>query len=149
LLEKYKLAVEDVWQGEEHLGQKIAAVGFAEGWSERFDQSERELDQLLARLRADIEKLDPTLLDTLQHTQEKVKYQIEKLRGKLTRAALSRSDLMSRHVAALSRSIMPHKDLQERRVGGAYFLGRAGYELLDQVLSHIQVHCSDHQVMKV
>ena len=142
LMEKYKLSLEDVWQGDEHLSQKIAATGFAEGWSERFDQSERELEQLLTRLQGDIEKLDPTLLDTLQHAKEKMKYQMERLRGKLTRAALGRSDLLVRHVQALSRFLLPHKDLQERRVGGAYFLGRAGYELLDRLLAQIQVRCS-------
>jgi hypothetical protein len=147
-MEKYKVSLEDVWQGEEHLSKKIAAAGFAEGWSERFDRSERELEQLLTRLQGDIEKLDPTLLDTLQHTKEKVKYQMERLRGKLTRAALGRSDLLVRHVQALSRFLLPHKDLQERRVGGAYFLGRAGYELLDRLLAHIQVRCSDHQTFK-
>jgi bacillithiol biosynthesis cysteine-adding enzyme BshC len=148
VLEKYKLGVGDVWQGEEHLSQKIAAGGFAEGWSERFDQSERELAQLLDRLQGDIEKLDPTLLDTLQHAKEKMKYQMERLRGKLTRAALSRSDLLVRHVQSLSRFLLPHKDLQERRVGGVYFLGRAGYELLDRLLAQIQVRCSDHQTLK-
>jgi bacillithiol biosynthesis cysteine-adding enzyme BshC len=148
LMEKYKLSLEDVWQGEEHLSQKIAASGFAEGWSQRFDQSERELEQLLDRLRGDIEKLDPTLLDTLQHAKEKMKYQMERLRGKLTRAALGRSELLVRHVQALSRFLLPHKDLQERRVGGAYFLSRAGYELLDRLLAHVQVRCSDHQTLQ-
>jgi bacillithiol biosynthesis cysteine-adding enzyme BshC len=149
LMEKYRLSLEDVWQGEEHLSQRIAASGFAEGWSERFDQSERELEQLLERLHTDIEKLDPTLIDTLVHAKEKMKYQMERLRGKLTRAALGRSDLLLRHVQALSRFLMPHKDLQERRVGGAYFLGRAGYELLDKLLPQIQVRCSDHQTLKI
>ena len=148
LMEKYKLSLGDVWQGEEHLSQKIAATGYAEGWSERFDQGERELEQLLSRLQGDIEKLDPTLLDTLQHVKEKMKYQMERMRGKLSRAALSRSDLLVRHVQALSRFLLPHKDLQERRVGGAYFLGRAGYGLLDRVLEHIQVRCSDHQTLR-
>jgi bacillithiol biosynthesis cysteine-adding enzyme BshC len=148
LMEKYKLGLEDVWQGDEHLSQRIAASGFAEGWSERFDQSEHELERLLERLHTDIEKLDHTLLDTLVHTKEKMKYQMERLRGKLTRAALGRSDLLVRHVQALSRFLMPHKDLQERRVGGAYFLGRAGYELLDRLLPQIQVRCSDHQALK-
>jgi uncharacterized protein YllA (UPF0747 family) len=146
-MEKYKLGLEDVWQGDEHLSQKIAATGYAEGWSERYDQSERELEQLLTRLQGDIEKLDPTLLDSLQHTKEKMKYQMERLRGKLTRAALGRSDLLVRHVQALSRFLTPHKDLQERRVGGAYFLGRVGYDLLDRLLAQIQVRCSDHQTL--
>jgi len=148
LMEKYRLGLEDVWQGEEHLSRRIAAGGFAEGWSERFDQSERDLEQLLGRLQADIEKLDPTLLDSLQHAKEKVKYQMEKLRGKVTRAALGRSDLLARHVHALSRFLLPHKDLQERRLTGAYFLGRAGYGLLDQLLTQIQSRCSDHQALK-
>jgi bacillithiol biosynthesis cysteine-adding enzyme BshC len=148
LMEKYKLELGDVWQGEEILGQKIAAAGFAEGWSEHFDQSERELDQLLTRLQGDIEKLDATLLDTLQHTKEKMKYQMERLRGKLTRAALGRSDLLVRHVQVLSGFLLPHKDLQERRVGGAYFLGRGGYELLEHLLAQVQIHCSDHQTFK-
>jgi bacillithiol synthase len=148
LMEKYKLSVEDVWQGDEHLNNKVAAAGFAEGWSERFEQSERELDLLLDRLRGDIEKLDPTLIDTLQHTREKMKYQMDRLRGKLSRAALGRSDLLVRHVQALSRFLLPHKDLQERRVGGAYFLGRAGYGLLDSLLAQIHVGCSDHQTLK-
>ncbi len=148
LMEKYRLSLEDVWQGEGHLGRKIAATGFAEGWSERFDQGERDLEQLLNRFHEDIEKLDPTLLDTLQHATEKMKYQMERLRGKLTRAALGRSDLLARHEQALLRVLMPHKDLQERRVGGVYFLGRAGYELLDRLLEHIQTRCSDHQAIK-
>jgi bacillithiol biosynthesis cysteine-adding enzyme BshC len=148
LLEKYRLSPDDVWRGEEHLSRKIAAAGFAEGWSEHFDQGERDLDQLLNRLRVDIEKLDPTLLDTLEHAKEKMKYQMERLRGKLTRAAMGRSDLLGRHEQALQRFLMPHKDLQERRVGGVYFLGRAGYEMLDSTLAHIQTRCSDHQILK-
>jgi bacillithiol biosynthesis cysteine-adding enzyme BshC len=148
LMEKYRLSLEDAWQGKEYLSQKIAAAGFAEGWSERLDQGERDLDQLLNRLHEDIEKLDPTLLDTLQHAKEKMKYQMERLRGKLTRAALGRSDLLARHEQALLSFLMPHKDLQERRVGGVYFLGRAGYDLLDRLLTHIQTRCSDHQAIK-
>jgi bacillithiol biosynthesis cysteine-adding enzyme BshC len=148
LMEKYRVNLEDVWQGEEHLTLRVAAGEYADGWPQRFDQSERDVEQVLARLQSDIEKLDPTLLDTLEHTKEKMHYQLERLRGKLTRSAMGRSELLVRHVQALSRFLAPHKDLQERRVGGAYFLGRAGYELLDRLLSQIQVHCSDHQTFR-
>jgi bacillithiol biosynthesis cysteine-adding enzyme BshC len=147
LLEKYQVSVEDVWQGEEHLRRKVAAAGLAEGWSERFDQSERELAALLEGLRKDIGTLDPTLLDTLKHAEEKMKYQLEKVRGKLSRAALERSDLLARHEQSLRRFLMPGKDLQERQVSGVYFLGRAGHELLDRILAQIQVRSSDHQVL--
>jgi bacillithiol synthase len=147
LMEKYRLNVDDAWHGPEHISRKIAAAGFAEGWSERLDQSEQELTRLLDRLRSDIEKLDPTLLDTLKHAEEKMKYQMERLRGKITRAALGRSELLSRHEQSLMRCLAPRKDLQERQVSGVYFLGQAGYELLENILAQIQTRRSDHQVL--
>jgi bacillithiol biosynthesis cysteine-adding enzyme BshC len=147
LLEKYKLSVEDVWQGEENVRPKVAAAGFVEGWTERFDQSAQELAQLLGRLRQDLETLDPTLLDTLKNAEEKVKYQMERLRGKASRAAVKRSDLLVRHQQLLLRFLTPAKSLQERQVSGVYFLGHAGYELLDRILSRIQTDSSDHQTL--
>jgi hypothetical protein len=42
---------------------------------------------------------------------------------------------------------MPRKELQEREVSGVYFLGRAGYELLERLLAQIQISCPDHQVL--
>ncbi|MGO9274549.1 MAG: bacillithiol biosynthesis cysteine-adding enzyme BshC [Terriglobia bacterium] len=147
LMEKYHVGVEDVWQGEEHLGRKIAAAGFAEGWSERLDQSEHDLTELLARLRQDIETIDPTLLETLKHVEEKMKYQMERLKGKITRAALDRSALLARHQQALLHFVTPRRDLQEREICGACFLGRAGYELLDRILAQVQTDASDHQVL--
>ncbi len=150
-MEKYRLSLEDVWKGEEHLNRKIAATGFSEGgaqgWLERFDQSEQELAALLGRLGKDIQAIDPTLLDSLKHAEEKVKYQLDRLKGKLSRAALARSELLSRHEQSLLRLLMPRKDLQEREVSGVYFLGRAGYELLDRLLNQIQTHSSDHQAV--
>lgn len=148
LMEKYRVGVEDAWQGEEHLGLKIAATGFAAGWSERLDQSEDDLRRLLERLRGDIESLDPTLLDTLKHAEEKMEYQMERLRGKITRAALQRSELLERHQQTLLRFLAPARDLQEREVGGIYFLARAGYELLDRLLERVHTNSSDHQVLE-
>jgi bacillithiol biosynthesis cysteine-adding enzyme BshC len=146
LLDKYRLSVEDVWLGEEHLSGKIAALGLAEGWSERFEQAQQDMASLLARLRGDIERLDPTLLEALQHAQEKIHYQMDRLRGKLSRAGLARSELLQRHAQVLTRFLMPEKDLQERQVGGVYFLGRAGYELLQRLLSQIQIDSPGHLV---
>jgi bacillithiol synthase len=146
-LEKYRLTVEDVWQGEEHLSQRIAATAFAEGWSERFGQAEEDLAALLGRLRKDIEILDPTLLDTLKHAEEKIVYQVERLRGKITRAALSRSEVLARQKHALLRALLPEKELQERVVSGVYFLGRAGYGLLDRLLEQIPADCSAHYIL--
>lgn len=146
-LEKYQISVDDVWQGKEHLSQRIASASFAEGWSDRFEQTERDLADLLGRLRRDLEVLDPTLVDALNHTEEKIQYQIERLKGKMTRAAISRSEVLARHEQAILRALMPEKELQERMVSGIYFLGRAGYGLLERLLEQIPAESSNHCIM--
>jgi hypothetical protein len=73
---------------------------------------------------------------------------LEKLRSKLSRAALQRSDLLSKHQQALLQFLYPGRDLQERQVSGIYFLGRAGYGLLDRILNEIHVDSSQHQVLQ-
>jgi bacillithiol biosynthesis cysteine-adding enzyme BshC len=147
-LDKYGLTVQDVWQGEEALGLKIAAAGFAAGWDQRFDSAEQEISRLLAALTKDIETLDPTLLDPLKSTTEKMKQQLEKLRVKLSRAALQRSELLSKHQQLLLRFIFPGRHLQERQVSGIYFLSRAGYDLLDRLLSEIEIAAPRHQILQ-
>ncbi len=147
VMDRYRMSVEDVWQGKDHLTNKIAAGGFAEGWSEHFDQSEQELRKLLERLRGDIEKLDPTLHDALKHAEEKMKFQMERLRGKVARAAMARSELLSRHEDSLLRFVMPGKTLQERKISGAYFLGCAGYGLLERLLELIPAESSEHRIV--
>ncbi|MGH9376086.1 MAG: bacillithiol biosynthesis cysteine-adding enzyme BshC, partial [Terriglobia bacterium] len=101
LLGKYALTLEDIFQGEEHVRRKIAAAslagGSAEPWPARLDRGGQEIRSLFDDLQSAVERLDPTLTDTLHHTQEKMIFQLEKLRGKLSRAELERSEILRRH----------------------------------------------------
>jgi len=146
-LEKYESTVEDVWQGEEHLSRRMAAAGPAEGWTARFGQTQQDLGQSLTQLRQELEGFDPTLAAALDGAREKMLYQLEKLKGKISRAAVGRSTLLARHQQALRNALLPHGDLQERRIGGIYFLGRAGYGLLEALLAQIKTDSSDHHVV--
>ncbi len=154
LLQKYHLTLEDVWQGEERLRRKIAAAGLGEHggdgketWAEHLDQAERALQEMFERLQRDVEPIDPTLLDAARNAHEKMAYQLERLRSKISRAALERSEILKRHEQELLRFLLPAGNFQEREVGGVYFLGRVGYELLDRLLGQISTRCSDHQFL--
>ena len=148
-LDKYGMQLEDVWKGEGHLGGRIAAAGgVASGWSERFEESRQSVVRALEGLRKDVEVMDPTLLEALTHSTDKVGYQLDRLQGKLTRSALQRSENLAKHGKLLLRFLFPRNNLQEREVGGIYFLGRAGYELLNRIYECIQVRSSEHQVIE-
>ncbi|MGH9377927.1 MAG: bacillithiol biosynthesis cysteine-adding enzyme BshC [Terriglobia bacterium] len=149
LMEKYQLALDDVWQGEERLRRRVAAAGPAgEGamrWSECMERGEEELKRFLDELTRAAEHVDPTLSDAVRNAREKMTYQLDRLRGKISRAALERSELLSRHEKTLMAHLMPGGTLQERAVSGINYTGRCGYGLLDRLLAQIKPHCLDHQ----
>jgi bacillithiol synthase len=147
LLRKYDLKVDDVWQDGDALRRKIAATGFAEGWQERLDQSESDIKQVMDRLQQDIQLIDPTLLDSLKDARERTFHQFDRLKGKVTRAAFAKSEILGRHEKALTSFLMPGGELQERGVSGVYFLGRSGYDLLEQLLAAIPLELARHQIL--
>lgn len=147
LLEKYGATLEDVWQGENHLRRKLAAASLgtdADGWPKRLERGEEDLRKLFEDLRGSVERIDPTLLDSLTHTREKIEFHLERLRGKVSRAALDRSEILRRHEEELLRFLTPAGGLQERVVSGVYFVGRAGYGLLDALLGQIDEGLGRH-----
>jgi uncharacterized protein YllA (UPF0747 family) len=147
LLDKYKIDIDDVWQGAAHLAEKIAASSFSPGWQDRLEQDEREIARVLERLQNEVQTIDPTLLDAVEHTRKSVAGQVERLKGKITRAAFAASEVLRRHEQALTSFVLPGGHLQERTVSGAYFLGRAGYGLLDQLLARIPTDSACHHVV--
>ena len=147
-LDKYGLQVEDIWKGAKHVGKCIAAGSAASGQNERFDESRESVINVFEGLRKNIEVLDPTLLEALTHSRDKVVYQLDQLQGKLTRSVLQRSEILAKHEKLLLRFLFPQKNLQEREVSGIYFLGRVGYELLQRIYECIQVRSSEHQLVE-
>ena len=149
-LDKYGLQVEDAWKGIEHLEKCIAAAsGISPGWSERFNESRKSVLDALECLRKDVKLLDPTLLEALNHSKEKIAYQLTRLQGKLARSTLQRSEILAKHKKLLLRFLFPQKNLQEREVSGIYFLGHTGYELLSRIYDRIKISSSDHQLIKL
>lgn len=147
LLDKYEIDVDDVWQGPAHLAERIAALSLSPGWQNRLEQDEREIALVLERLQSEVRAIDPTLLDAVEHTRKSIAGQIEKLKGKITRSAFAGSEILGRHQQALESFFMPGGHLQERSISGIYFLGRAGYGILDQLLARIPIDSACHHVV--
>lgn len=148
ILKSYRLRVEDVWQHEDQLRRLIASAGFADGWERRLEEGEREIMRVLDGVRNEVSSIDPTLLDASERARRRTAYQFERLKGKITRAAFERSEVLRRHEETLRSFLLPHHELQERSVSGVYFLGRAGYELLEQLLPLISIDSACHHTFR-
>jgi bacillithiol biosynthesis cysteine-adding enzyme BshC len=147
LLEKYRLAVPDVFHGPEALRETIGAHLLPPNLQSSFDQATAAVERSMKAVRESLGQLDKTLVESAEHAESKMIYQIINLRSRASRAELRQSEVVGRHAEALSNALYPDKTLQEREYAGVYFLARHGKELRHGLLDTIHPDCLDHQLV--
>jgi bacillithiol biosynthesis cysteine-adding enzyme BshC len=149
LIERHGITVLDVFSGPESLRQRLAARNLPRDLQAAFDVAKTSMETSLTAIREKLAKLDPTLVDAAQTAASKMQHQLERLYMQATRAELRQGELIGRHAETLSQSLYPDKGLQERAIGGMYFLARYGPELLGQIYGTIHTDCHDHQILEL
>lgn len=132
-LSKYGLDFRDVLRGPQHVRSILEQKAIPNALARRFDSDEEKLRGMLKSYAESIEKLDPTLLDTLEAVEEKMLHQFTKLKEKVGRAENFRTGVLDTHQSAIFESLYPNHELQERTLCALPFLASYGTELLDEL----------------
>ena len=149
LIERHGISVPDVFNGPDALRRHLAENGLPRDLQAAFDTARKSLDSHLSNIKENLVKLDRTLVDAAETARSKIEHQLERLHTQAARAEAQKSELVARHAIILSQALYPDKGLQERGVGGIYFLARYGPEFLRQLHDAIQSDCHDHQILEV
>ena len=149
LIEKHELTITDVFEGPEALRQRIAAKQLPRDLQAAFQAAKKSFEENFSVVKSELEKLDKTLVDAAETCHSKMQHQLEKLYAQAARAEALKGELVSRHAEGLSQALYPNKGLQERTIGGVYFLARYGQDLLHQLYEIINSSCHDHQVVEL
>jgi len=149
LFEKHGITITDVFNGPEALRKHIAARHLPQDLQSAFETAKQSFDENFSSVKEKLEKLDKTLVDAAETSRSKMQHQLEKLYAQAARAEAQKGELVSRHAEMISEAIYPNKGLQERGIGGIYFLARYGGDLLHQLYGTIHTDCHDHQVIEL
>jgi bacillithiol biosynthesis cysteine-adding enzyme BshC len=149
LLERYDLTVPDIFLGPDALRERLAKHTLPPDLQSAFDQAEASLKQSLASIQRSLERLDKTLVEAAANAGAKMQHQLEQLRSRAARAELRQSEVLGRHAEVLSNALYPNKVLQEREIGGVYFVARHGTELLRNLYDTLRTDCLDHQIISL
>ena len=133
-LSQYDLSISDILAGPQHLRAKMERKSLPATLSSRFDESEAAIRAMLKAYEEPLSRLDPTLLDALRGSEQKILHQIGQLKGKVARAEALRSGVLDRHERILLDSLYPHHALQERSLCLLPFLASQGLGLLDDLV---------------
>lgn len=149
MLEKHCIAIPEIFNGPDAVRRQIAARHLPDDLKKAFDAAKDSFDSHFSMLKEKLEKLDRTLVDAAETSRSKMQHQLEKLYAQAGRAEAQKSELVTRHADLLGEMLYPEKGLQERAIGGIYFLARYGGELLSQIYGAIHSDCHDHQVLEL
>ncbi|HZQ68006.1 MAG TPA: bacillithiol biosynthesis cysteine-adding enzyme BshC [Terriglobales bacterium] len=149
LLRRYGLTFHDSLQGLDPLREELARRALPQDVQSAFENAHAAVQASLDQVKGPLSRLDPTLLDAATRAASKMEYQISRLRSRAARAELRRVEVLGRHAILLSNALYPHKTLQERQLGGIYFLLRYGTDFLQQVYHSVRTDCLDHQVIEI
>jgi bacillithiol biosynthesis cysteine-adding enzyme BshC len=149
LLEKHGISVTDTFDGPETLRQEIASHSLPADLKAAFESAKQAFDSKLTTVKEKLEKLDRTLVDATETAHSKMQHQLEKLYAQAARAEAQKGELVARHADHLSQALYPDKGLQERGIGGIYFVARYGRELLHQLYETMHSDCHDHQIVEL
>ena len=147
LLKKYGLKVHDLFAGPDALKVTMAKRVLPDSLQANLQNADSVVQSALARIKADLQKLDPTLVQSATRAEAKMHYQIDRLGKRAARAELLRNEIIARHADSLISNLFPHKNLQEREIAGVYFVAQHGLELMHTLYEAAKQDCPDHQVI--
>ena len=149
LLERYGLSIPDIFQGPDALRETLAKHALPSDLQAAFDRAESSLKQSLGSIQQSLERLDKTLVEAAANAGSKMQHQLDQLRSRAARAELRQSEILGRHAELLGNALYPNKVLQEREIGGLYFIARHGADLLRDLYEMLRTDCLDHQVISM
>jgi uncharacterized protein YllA (UPF0747 family) len=149
LLARYKLTLPQVFIDEDHLKERVAHALVPEALTNSFDTETAGVINHLARVRAELERFDPTLAASLDNSRAKIAYQIEKARRKTAAEIMRRNDRAGGDARYLSNFLYPQRHLQERFYTILPFLATHGVDLVGSLHEAVQLDCPDHRVVSI
>jgi len=150
LLRRYGLKIEDVWRGSQEVRRKMETASVPPALGKNFDKTVKESQRMLAQLKKQIVRLDPTLGGAVETAQKKMAFQLEKLRRKTGKAQALKAGLMAAHQEYLESLLYPHKMLQSRELCFLPFLaswGMGGLKELQKLSGSTKL--KEHRILRI
>lgn len=148
LLRKHELTLERVFtETPDSLAQLLAARAMPVDGKRKLAAAGTALDGELTPLLEWMRALDAGLGRSAETAASKMRYQMNRLRRLAANFQLQREGSLKRHADAISRALYPGGVLQERLHGAAYYFGRYGFELAENLTEQAVDSCPGHKTI--
>ena len=131
----------------EELSVRLGARSMPIEAKRRLSAAGSALDEEMTALLEYMNAMSPELGRAAGVSASKMRYQMNRLRRMAARFQLEREASLRKHANAVMLSLFPDEHLQERLLGGVWFLARLGEDLPKLLVEHAGQECPGHRVL--
>ena len=149
ILEKYNVAVNDIFFGEEELKKKVIHSLTENRVDDIFTKAENEIELTFDRLREKLFELDKTIADTSKKYRGKIVSALGELKGKAEQAQNQKYEVTLRQLDRACTILFPSGQLQERTLNYTYFVDKYGKGFIDKIFDQLDIDKFEHQIIEI
>ncbi|HJQ27298.1 MAG TPA: bacillithiol biosynthesis cysteine-adding enzyme BshC [Blastocatellia bacterium] len=146
-LKKLKLGLPDFFDGLHAAITKVVEQSLDRETADTFAATERQINEQLDRLEANLKRADASLSDAAKNARAKIIYQLEHLRTRFVHTSARREETIYRQVERAYTTLYPDKNLQERELNIYYLLARYGPSLMRDLYDAVEIGYSNHRLV--
>jgi len=148
-MEQHELELPQLWEAKtaEALAQRLGARAIPIETKRKLAAAGNALDEELTTLTAHMSAMSEDLGRAAEVSASKMRYQMNRLRTMAANFQLQREASLRKHADALMLNLLPEGHLQERVLGGVWFMARYGEELPRLLVEHAAQECPGHRVL--
>lgn len=116
-----------------------------------FEKWKQQADQIAEDPIATITSVDDTLQGAAEKAQASYFNELDRLKGKVYRAVKKREQIQLDRIDRIQQNIFPGRTLQERTLGGIYYMNKFGLDIWDRLLASMNAGLSlnSHTIIKL
>lgn len=147
ILEKLKIDLSELFKHksdflEFHIQQNQSKTTFSE-----IESIQNEINQKVDQLEKIISETDPTLINTIQKTGQKINSNIEQIIHKLTNAIEQKEAVEINQVKRTLLHLFPENNFQERVLNIIYLLIKYGPDFINNLFENLPVESKEHYIL--
>jgi bacillithiol biosynthesis cysteine-adding enzyme BshC len=149
VMARHELTLLDTMMTAEQLAQRLGARAMPIEGKRKLAAVGNTMDSELSALTDYLGAMDPSLGRAAGVSASKMRYQMNRLRRMAATFELQKEASLRKHADALTLNLFPNSHLQERLLGGVWFLARYGDGLVDRLVAEARTMCSGHVAVRL
>ena len=151
VMARHEVSLEDVFQAKtaDALAQRLGARAMPIEAKRKLAAAGNAMDAEVEALSAYLTAMDASLGRAAGVSASKMRYQMNRLRRMAATFEVQKEASLKKHADAMMLALFPDGHPQERVIGGVWFLGRCGEELIDRMVAEAGEMCLGHSVVRV